>query len=219
MFQRHDRAIVVEDDICVAPEFTAYARQALDHYRDAPAVAGLTGLRYPFSRRAFADYPYDVFQSPRFSSWGWATWADRWRAFCFDTPTLRAEIEAATSFHPERAGADVPGMIEEAVVKETLQGSWDVVCNANMLLRGQYFATPAWNMIENTGLARGTHSDRPPPWKLQWEPQHPPAGEIRFSPVQESEAVLAAYRHFFRRRRGRELAQLIRLRAERVLRR
>lgn len=218
LFERHDRAIVVEDDICIAPEFTTYARQALEHYRDAPSVVGVTGLRYPFSRRALAAYPYDVFQSPRFSSWGWATWGDRWRAFCFDVPELRREIEASTSFHPERAGADVPGMIDAAVVKETLPGSWDVVCNTNMLLRGQYFVTPTWNMTENTGLGQGTHSDRPPPWELHWESQHRPTGEIRFAPVEESEAVLAAYRHFFRRRRLRELADLVRLRAERIFR-
>jgi hypothetical protein len=218
LFERHDRAIVVEDDICVAREFTDYARQALEHYRDAPAVAGLTGLRLPFGRRAFDGYPYDVFQSPRFSSWGWATWGDRWRAFCFDPAELRREIEAATSFDPERAGADVPGMIEAAILKETLHGSWDVVCNANMLLRGQYFVTPTWNMIENTGLARGTHSDRAPRWELHWEPQHRPTREIRFAPVEESEVVLSAYRRFFRRRPLRELVDLIRLRAERTFR-
>ncbi len=218
LFERHDRAIVVEDDICVAPEFTAYARQALEHYRDTPAVAGVTGVRLPFNRRPLARYPYDVFQCPRFSSWGWATWGDRWRAFCFDAAELRREIEASTSFDPARAGADVPGMIQAAVVDETLHGSWDVVCNANMLLRGQYFVTPTWNMVENTGLASGTHSDRPPPWELHWEPQHRPTREIRFAPVEESEPVLAAYRHFFRRRRLRELADLVRVRTERAFR-
>jgi hypothetical protein len=199
MFETHARAIVIEDDICIAPEFHDFACQALERYEASDRVAGVTGLRLPFDRRGLEGYPYDVFLSPRFSSWGWATWRDRWRSFSFDKEALRGRIAAAgAAFRPERAGADMAGMVHEAVVAQTLTGSWDVVCAANMLLDGRYFVTPMWNMVENTGLSDGAHFSAPPPWQLRWESDRPPAGgRIRFAPVEESDQVLREYRRFF----------------------
>jgi hypothetical protein len=200
VFAEHARAIVIEDDVCVAPEFCAFARAALEHYEGEERVAGVTGLRYPFARAPLDRYPFDVFMSPRFSSWGWATWRDRWRAFSFDHDELRRELAARCDVHPERAGADMPWLIREAVVEESLGGSWDVDCAANMLLRGQYFVTAAWNMVENSGQLEGTHgSERAPKWTLAWEGEHAPAdgAPARFAPVAEDEHILEAYRAFF----------------------
>lgn len=203
LFERHETAVLIEDDICVAPEFYDYARLALAHYESAPAVAGITGLRYPFDLHAFDDYPYDVFLSPRFSSWAWGTWRSRWKGFDFDAETLRRRIGAAADFRPEHAGADLPAMIHEAVVTETLGGSWDVVCAANMLLAGQYFVTPTWNMVENTGLGEGTHAVEAPSWQLHWERgRRPELDEIRFAPPAADERVLKSYRRFFARHDG-----------------
>jgi hypothetical protein len=195
----HPAVVVIEDDVSVAPEFHTYACRALEHYRDDLRVAGITGLRYPFDRGVLKDYPYDVFHSPRFSSWGWATWRDRWESFEFDSGRLRERIAASPGIEPENAGADMAAMIIDSVVHETLAGSWDVVCATNMLLDRQLFVTPVWNMVENSGLAHGTHADGAPPWELAWEPPpaHVVAGSVRFAPVGPDERVLAAYRRFF----------------------
>jgi hypothetical protein len=199
LFREHETVVVIEDDVCVAPEFYDYARSALAHYREEPHVAGVTGLRYPFDPRPLQRYEFDVFHSPRFSSWAWATWRDRWQGFEFDLAVLRERIAASPGFDPARAGADMPGMIVAAVLDETLGGSWDVVCAANMLLQGTSFVTPTWNMVENSGLEHGTHADGAPAWELSWEtrpPQWPPA-PLRFASVGYDESVLAAYRRFF----------------------
>lgn len=89
------------------------------------------------------------------------------------------------------------GMIDAAVVRETLGGSWDVACAVNMLLEGQWFVTPTWNMVENSGLVQGTHADGDPGWELAWEPEHAPAGPVRFAPPSLDEHLLTAYRKFF----------------------
>lgn len=206
LFESHDSVVVVEDDVCVAPEFYDYACRALAHYAAAERVAGITGLRYPFVTRALDSYPFDVFLSPRFSSWSWATWKDRWSGFSFDLESLRREIATAADFRPQRAGADMPGMVEGAVIAGTLSGSWDVVCATNMLLRSQYFITPAWNMVENTGLSSGTHFSAPPPWELAWErDRRPPEGRVRFAPVEESAPILREYLRFFKPGRAQAL--------------
>jgi hypothetical protein len=199
LFTDHDTAVVVEDDVCVAPEFYDYACRALAHYGDAEHVAGITGLRYPFSRRVLDDYPFDVFLSPRFSSWGWATWKDRWERFVFDHATLRRQLAARSDLRPERAGADMRWMLEQAVVEESLTGAWDASSAANMLLHDLYFDTPTWNMVENSGLLEGTHqAGQAPAWRLAWEPEHrPELDALRFAPVAEDARVLQAYLKFF----------------------
>jgi hypothetical protein len=199
LFESHETVIVVEDDVCVAPEFYEYARRVLAHYADCDHVAGVTGLRYPFGRRAFDEYPFDVFLSPRFSSWAWATWKDRWERFVFDHAALRGQLAVRTDLRPERAGADMRWLIQEAVVEEALSGAWDVSCAANMLLNDLYFVTPTWNMVENSGLSEGTHTTgRAPGWTLAWEPEHrPELTALRFPPVAEDQRVLEAYVKFF----------------------
>jgi hypothetical protein len=200
LFDVHEKVIVIEDDISVAPEFYDFARLALDHYSGVERVAGVTGLRFPFSRAGFDGYPFDVFMSPRFSSWGWATWRERWREFVFDLDSLRGQIETRGDFHPERAGGDMADLIKRAVVTETLTGAWDVVCATNMLMRGQFFVTPTWNMVENRGLVEGTHtSGVAPAWDLRWETALQPALEqLRFAPVGEDARVLTEYLRFHR---------------------
>jgi hypothetical protein len=199
LFESHDTVVVVEDDVCVAPEFYDYACRALAHYAGAKHVAGITGLRLPFSRRTLDDYPFDVFLSPRFSSWAWATWKDRWEAFVFDHATLRRQLAARSDLRLDRAGADMPWMIEKAVIEESLTDAWDISCAANMLLHDLYFVTPTWNMVENSGLLEGTHSTgRAPAWRLAWEPENRPGLDaLRFAPVAEDARVLRAYVRFF----------------------
>lgn len=215
VFVSHRRVIVVEDDVCVAPEFCAYATAALRAYEQEPRVAGITGLRYPFSREPLRDYPFDAFMAPRFSSWGWATWKDRWERFEFDHAVLRRRLRASSGLRARRAGADMPWMIHAAITEESMGGSWDVTCAANMLLDGQYFVTPTWNMVENSGLLEGTHqTGQAPAWTLAWESeQRPDLAALRFPPVVEDERVLRAYRRFFALgRRQAVLAALPRLR-------
>jgi hypothetical protein len=197
VFESHEAAVAIEDDIQVAPEFYRYACAGLEHYARSPRIAGVTGLRLPFATAVLDDYPYDVFLSPRFSSWGWATWRDRWRAFDFDAGSLRGRI-AASGARLSRAGADVPRMIDEAVVEETLGGAWDVFCAANMLVAGQSFITPVWNMVRYAGYGEGTHHTGDPGWDLRWEDEWRPAqvSEIRFCPEEIDEHLLAAYLRF-----------------------
>jgi hypothetical protein len=113
----------------------------------------------------------------------------------------------------------MPAMVHGAVVAETLTGAWDVVCAANMLLRGQYFVTPVWNMVENTGLSDGEHFSAPPAWDLRWEPElRPSADEIRFAPVAENEQVLREYLRFFNPSRGQVARGRLRAVATRMVR-
>ncbi|HLF69402.1 MAG TPA: methyltransferase domain-containing protein [Actinomycetota bacterium] len=168
IFDSHERAIVVEDDVCVAPGFYAYMNACLDRYADEPRVAGVTGLRYPFDPKGFDNYPYDVFFAPRFSSWGWGTWKRFWMSRETDRNKL-SEMALRRGTIYAKGGADLPETIG-GYLDGTLEGAWDAGCAANILINDQLFVWPVRNMIENTGLINGTHSSaRPPKWRLEFE--------------------------------------------------
>ena len=174
LFDRHDRAVVIEDDIAVAPGFLPFVARCLAHYEEEPRVAGVTGLRMPFDRACFDGYSYDAFATPRFHSWGWATWRRAWETFDFDAESLGRRLDAAR-VRPEEAGADLAALVDGAILRRELHGAWDVFCAASMLVNDQVFIAPVWNLVENTGFASGTHFSSPKRWELAWERPPPRA--------------------------------------------
>jgi hypothetical protein len=76
--QRFGRAIVIEDDLLLAPAFLTYMNAALDRYADDHTVFQVSG--YMFNVAEFADRR-DALFLPFTVSWGWATWKRAWDRF------------------------------------------------------------------------------------------------------------------------------------------
>lgn len=73
------KVIVLEDDIVTSPAFLSYMNQALEYYLDRKSVFSISGYNYPSKRMQIPkDYMYDTYVCLRNTSWGWATWQDRW---------------------------------------------------------------------------------------------------------------------------------------------
>ena len=73
----YGRAIVVEDDFALAPDFLDYMLQSLDRYTDCHEVYQVSGYMFPVR---FKKGP-DAFFLPQTTTWGWATWERAWRYF------------------------------------------------------------------------------------------------------------------------------------------
>jgi 2-polyprenyl-3-methyl-5-hydroxy-6-metoxy-1,4-benzoquinol methylase len=170
VFKFHDNVVVVEDDVCVSPGFYGYMCQTLEFYKDDKQVAGITGLRYPFSRTYLDKYEYDVFFAPRFSSWGWGTWKDTWVEMEKNTGKILSYLKSST-IEFSKAGDDIPKTIR-ALESGQLLGCWDVYCLISMLRNNQVFVWPKNNMVRNNGIGTGSHlSDEVVDWQLEWENQ------------------------------------------------
>jgi len=168
VFKSHDSVVVVEDDVCIAPNFYEYMRQSLEFYKSNKQVAGITGLRYPFERSNLDEYEYDTFFAPRFSSWGWATWKDRWIDVELNSKKV-TEYLKTTNVKFLESGEDIPHTIK-AVENGQLSGCWDVYYLISMLKSNQVFVWPKYNMVRNTGIGTGSHaSDEVIDWQLEWE--------------------------------------------------
>ncbi len=155
----HDRVIVVEDDLNTSPYFLSFMNVCLDRYSDERAVFSVCGYSPPphilkFSRA----YPYDVYFSPRFSSWGWATWADRWRAYDGDQGAVHEVLNGGPlQRNFARAGSDLPWLLK--LVQKGQLDTWDVDWALAHFRHHALALTPVRSLVENIGLDySGTHT-------------------------------------------------------------
>ena len=74
--QKYGAVIVVEDDLVVTPDFIVYMNEALEHYKNQQQVWAISGWAPELDE--LSGLKEDTFFWYRSSSWGWATWQDRW---------------------------------------------------------------------------------------------------------------------------------------------
>ena len=78
-FSQHYEGTILEDDIVVSPHYLQYMEDGLSIYRNDKRVFSISSFMQPF----LSGEP-DTFLLPRGSSWGWSTWADRWKLYDAD---------------------------------------------------------------------------------------------------------------------------------------
>ena len=74
IIDENGKAIVLEDDLILSGNFLDFINGALDYYKDDVRVFSVCGYTVPIRTKE----PLDVYFTGRGSSWGWATWKDRW---------------------------------------------------------------------------------------------------------------------------------------------
>ena len=157
IIKKYGKVIVLEDDLVVSPNFLVFINQSLNFYADNLKVFSISGFSLPFKiPQYFTD---DVYFLPRASSWGWASWLDRWE-----------KIDWAVSDYKEFAnnkkkikmfnegGSDMAGML-----KKQMQGtidSWAIRWCYHQYKMKSYTAYPVISKVDNIGFtpeATNTH--------------------------------------------------------------
>ena len=155
IIKEYGKVIVVEDDLVLSPYFLQYMNGALDYYENADDIWSISG--YSFPMKSLKKYPHDVFYSYRGTSWGWATWADRWEKTDWDVkdfPKLMEDKEWQKRFN--RGGNDLTQMLKAQM--EGRINSWAirwVFAQSNL---ETYTVYPKYSYILNDGCdGSGTH--------------------------------------------------------------
>lgn len=152
----HGRAVVLEDDLVVSPDFLRFMGAALDRYEHEPRVMQVAGctLRPP------GPLATDAFLLPITTTWGWGTWARAWRAFEAQ-PADPARLAADA---PWRARFTVNGACDyEAMLQARLAGrndSWGILWWYAVSREAGLVAYPAESLVWNGGFdGSGVHCD------------------------------------------------------------
>jgi hypothetical protein len=153
--RRFGRAIVLEDDLDLSPNFLTYVNAALDRYEQNPKV-------YQISAQLF-DTPelherHEALFLPFTTSWGWGTWrrawdrfdpsADGWQRLRTDR-ALRRRFNLGGSY-------DFSTMLERQM--SGFGDSWAIRWYWSVFRNDGVTCFPPTSLVRNTGLdGSGTH--------------------------------------------------------------
>jgi len=152
----HGRAIVVEDDLLVGPEFLHFLNMGLDRYENETRVLQVSGYAYPAHGAGTAD----AFFLPLVSCWGWATWDRAWKKF---DPSLSV-LPALDRDSNLRRRFNVDGTYDYYAMacsqRDGKINSWGICWQMSLFANDAVALYPRQSLVMNAGFdGSGTHGE------------------------------------------------------------
>jgi len=154
VIEEYGKVIVLEDDLVTSSNFLVYMNAALDFYAGNPDIFSVAGFSYPMKHLG----EQDVYFTLRGSSWGWATWKDRWLDIDWELktyPAFRSDRTKRRQFN--KMGSDMSHMLDKQMRGET--DSWAIRWVYHQFQKHSYTVFPAVSKVKNIGFESGaTHT-------------------------------------------------------------
>jgi hypothetical protein len=149
VIEKYGKAIVLEDDLICTPNFLSYMNQALDFYEQDQRIISVCGYGLKIKRPK--NYDGDVYLSGRSSSWGWATWRDRWKSVDWevrDWAEFSHDCKKIKEFN--KNGSDMFSMLKGYM--EGKNRSWAIRFCYNQYKTRRYSVCPFLSKVDNDGF-------------------------------------------------------------------
>ncbi len=160
---KHGRVIVVEDDILTIPQFLQYMNDALDFYVSDHRIWSVGGMNIDIKLPEEYTQKHDLYLIHRGCSWGWGTWADRWKDI--DWEVKDAERFFSSKKMMQRFDRGGEGMAQ--MLRDQLEGkidAWDIVWDYHVFKHDGYGLRPVKSFTQNIGMdGSGTHYNQDNP--------------------------------------------------------
>lgn len=150
-FENEPEGIILFDDCLPHPEFFAYCESLLDQYRDEPKVGHICGCNIMKKRFDEASYFFSAYPT----SWGFATWRDRWQGFSLEQKTITPE-DITTALANYQFKKKVPGFWIRRYRLLTQYPSidvWEYQYFIHFWSRAYLSVVPAVNLVVNRGFS------------------------------------------------------------------
>lgn len=156
IINEHQSIIVLEDDLIPSLNFLSYMNCALANYQDNTKVYSIAGYTPPIKLKK--QYDYDNYFTLRSSSWGWATWKDRWQGVDWDVldyANFKKDKLSQKRFN--KMGSDLTKMLSDQ--KKGKINSWAIRWCYHQFKTNQLTVYPIISKINNIGFgANATHT-------------------------------------------------------------
>lgn len=144
----YHKAIVLEDDLITSTNFLEYMNQALNHYQDNRKILSISGFS-PIIKGLDCD---EIYYTQRASSWGWASWEDRWDKIDWQSHSYKDfKTDSQAKWRFNRMGSDMSLMM-----KRQMQGnidSWAIRFCFHQFQNNLFSVYPSISKIQNVGFA------------------------------------------------------------------
>lgn len=147
VINHYGRAIVIEDDLIASRNLLAYMNQGLDRYEQKKEVWSICG--FSCKVKVPSGYEVDAYFCPRSTSWGWATWKDRWMKCDWELKDWDAVVRNGKAFN-RWGGSDCFGMLNGW--HEGRNQSWAIRFCYNQFVNDALSLFPTVSKIDNEGF-------------------------------------------------------------------
>ena len=157
IINKYGKIIVLEDDLIVASDFLEFMNESLNFFENNKNIWSISG--YCPDLPCLTYYKKDIFLSVRASSWGWATWKNRWEMTDWqvkDFIELKKNKDLIKEF--ETGGNDLFKMLELQMLGKI--DSWAIRWCYSQFKNKMYTVYPIKSKIINEGFSDGlgTHN-------------------------------------------------------------
>lgn len=157
VLKKYGKAIVVEDDCIVAPDFLDFMNVGLEFYEHNPKIWSLGGQT--ILKDIPVGYQHDVLVLGRTCSCAWATWLDRWQRVDWqisDYKKFKWSVIQRRRFN--EFGKDRSDMLDYQM--HGVINSWAIRFCYAMFKNGMYTVYPTCSKVKNIGHdGSGTNCD------------------------------------------------------------
>ncbi len=148
VLEKYGKAIVLEDDIITSQDFLTFMNEGLNFYENNEKIWSITGYCPPIKIPKY--YKEDIFLCLRPSSWGWATWKDRWLLNDWelnDYESLLRDRRKQRAFN--KGGYDLYRMLNLQMRGKL--DSWAIRWSYSQFCQAMYSVYPVQTRVEHIG--------------------------------------------------------------------
>ena len=153
VFEAHDAAIILEDDLTVHNLFLEFMTMSLFNFANDKRIASVQGFSLIERDDGFGYFLLGA------DCWGWATWRDRWTSVNWDS---KSNLDAITASKKEREFNFENSYNFTKLLEMNSVGaidSWAINWQASMFLQGRMSLYPPFNLVQNDGSgSKSTHT-------------------------------------------------------------
>ncbi len=153
VLEKHERVIVLEDDILTHHLFLSFCNAGLELYKDEETIKQIGGFMFPSK----SPLPIVLISKVNFV-WGWATWKRAWVEMDMNAERLLQEIKEKNLEDAFNLQGRYPFL---SILEQQIQGkidTWDIAWYASVFLRNGKTILPGNSLTQNIGMdGSGTH--------------------------------------------------------------
>ena len=142
VFIKHKKIIVLEDDLSVSKYFLKTINILLDKYKKVKNISTITGYSFKNTAIKNANIKENFFLLKRPSSWGWATWKNKWISI--------NDIKLGHQFDVKDYGNDL--IIMNKKKNKGILNSWAYDWTIRHIKNNKFCIYPKFSMIKNYGF-------------------------------------------------------------------
>lgn len=156
VINNHEKVIVLEDDLIVSPNFLNYMNEALETYNKNQQIFSVSGYTVPVN----TPNKEDVYFTKRASSWGWATWKNRWQDVDWKVSDYAAfSSDRLRQKRFNKMGSDMTSMLAKQMHGKI--NSWAIRWTYHQFKKNLYTVFPVVSKVINDGFGNNaTHTSK-----------------------------------------------------------